>query len=166
MVTSTIDVVETVRCAGKFQQGNPHNMAFVVYKITQKKTCNYYIGKTSLRRWNTGYMGSGTYIRKAIRKHGRSCFKRKVLGRFKTEQEAYDLEAKLITEKELKDPLCYNIQLGGLGQMYGENLTQKTKNRISQGRFGCKHTESTKAKIMLTRIKNRMAIMSNPVIKL
>ena len=89
------------------------------YKIVNKITGKYYIGIHSFPKdlgykpENDGYWGSGTKIQEAIRKEGKENFKKEVLKLFSTRQELSDEEKKLVTIKEVNDPMCYNSTLGG-----------------------------------------------------
>lgn len=89
------------------------------YKIKNKITGKYYIGIHSFPKdlgykpECDGYWGSGTKIREAIKIEGRSNFEKEILKIFSTRQELSDEEKRLVTIKELNDPMCYNSTLGG-----------------------------------------------------
>ena len=70
-------------------------------------------------------MGSGPVIRAAIQKYGKENFSREVLKLFNTQEEAYQYEKEHITLREVLDPQCYNVQLGGLGGTKGAVFLQK-----------------------------------------
>ncbi|MCH9665480.1 MAG: GIY-YIG nuclease family protein [Gammaproteobacteria bacterium] len=105
---------------------------YITYKITNLVNNKYYIGKTSLRRWNRGYMGSGKLIRKAVAKYGKNSFIRTILSSHESEIDAFNFEESLLTPDVVNDSLCYNITLGGLGASSGQY------NHCS-GRTGDKH---------------------------
>lgn len=61
---------------------------------------------------NDGYLGSGTVLRKAVKKHGREKFIKEVLFVFGT-KEAADLKEIELVYEERDNPKCYNIAKGG-----------------------------------------------------
>lgn len=90
---------------------------FIVYKTRNKINNKFYIGvHNSSRPW---YKGSGTYLKRAIKKHGLDNFERSTLHEFETEHEAYLKEQELVTLELINDPNCYNLKLGGRGGRTG-----------------------------------------------
>lgn len=79
---------------------------FEVYKTTNLLTGQYYIGSHRSKP-DDRYLGSGSELRKALIEHGRSNFKREVLGVFENKLDALKAENELISAS-LSDPLCYN----------------------------------------------------------
>lgn len=88
------------------------------YRIDNLINGKYYYGKHSAESLDNDYMGSGKLIIKAIDKWGIENFKKTILKTFPTSEEAFAHEAEIVTQKEVDDPMCYNIALGG----YGGNL--------------------------------------------
>ena len=94
---------------------------YIVYKITNLLNDKYYIGVHSTNDLNDGYLGSGRQIKEAIKKYGKEHFKKDILHIFTTLEHSAEIaselmfkkEAELVNENVLKDPLCYNITLGG-----------------------------------------------------
>lgn len=84
-----------------------------------------------------GYIGSGTYLAKAIRRHGRENFELEILEHLPTREALKLREAELINEDMLKDPMCMNLRLGGEGgwDLVNKNLTaeQRTLAGLSGG---------------------------------
>ena len=97
-------------------------MFWYCYETRNLINGKYYRGKSSAENpeLDTTYLGSGPLLRKAIRKYGRENFSKTTLAVFNTEKEAYDYESKIITIKEIQDPNCYNIILGGQGGSKGD----------------------------------------------
>lgn len=134
------------------------------YRIDNLINGKYYYGKHSAESLDNDYMGSGKLIIKAIDKWGIENFKKTILKTFPTSEEAFAHEAEIVTQKEVDDPMCYNIALGG----YGGNLiagkseeeksaihkkiseTRKT-NGLSAGEnnpmYGKHHSEESKKKM-------------------
>jgi hypothetical protein len=90
-------------------------MVHLVYKIINKLNGHYYIGVHSTLDIDDGYMGSGTLMRRAIRKYGAGNFRREILFIYESREEAFIKEAELVNVDTLKDPNCYNLVLGGKG---------------------------------------------------
>ncbi|MCH9665466.1 MAG: hypothetical protein K0U41_06415 [Gammaproteobacteria bacterium] len=88
---------------------------FITYQITHKISKKFYIGKTSLDHWNTGYMGSGQLIKHAVTKYGKDAFYRAILETFDNEEDSYHNEAIRVTQEEVDNPECYNLIVGGTG---------------------------------------------------
>ena len=85
-----------------------------LYKITNKETGQYYIGK---RKGNVqgSYWGSGLRIKRHIKKYGKENFTYDIL-RVNNEDKIFKLEEKLITNNYIKNnKLCLNLAPGGQG---------------------------------------------------
>ena len=91
-----------------------HPFFYVVYKTTNLKTGEFYIGCHKTRFADDEYLGSGVRIRKAIREHGKENFKKEVLFSSALRTPAHDKEKELIRQA-LASPLCYNVRAGGEG---------------------------------------------------
>jgi hypothetical protein len=89
-------------------------MTIYLYKITNLINGKYYIG---IHRGaiDDDYMGSGKAIKEAIKKYGRSNFKKDILQEFDSIEKAWDEEQQTVTEQLVNDPNCYNLRLGGRG---------------------------------------------------
>ena len=61
------------------------------------------------------YLGSGTVWQKIVKAHPREEFRRMIISEHKTSKEAFDAEKLLISEELLRDNLCMNMVVGGLG---------------------------------------------------
>ena len=81
------------------------------------------------------YIGSGVGISAAIKKHGKSAFHRTVLLEFDDAHSALDWEARMVTTREVDDPLCYNRKLGGGS---GGGHSEASKVRMSVAKKGKK----------------------------
>lgn len=106
---------------------------YIVYITINLCNGKFYIGvhKTNPNVFD-GYIGCGIYratqalenypFHNAVKKYGYENFKRTTLRVFDTAEEAYALEAELVTKTLLKSKSCYNIQVGGYG---GTGYTSK-----------------------------------------
>lgn len=78
----------------------------------------FYIGKRSSYvppEQDKLYLGSGSIIKRSIKKYGRESFRKIILETCNTEQEAYDLEQLLADEEWMNRPDTMNLKLGGSG---------------------------------------------------
>ena len=83
------------------------------YKITNTINNKFYYGVHSTNNLDDGYMGSGSIIKKAIKKYGINYFKKDILKFFNTSEEKYLYEKQFVNRQLLQDPLCYNVVEGG-----------------------------------------------------
>lgn len=103
-------------------------MKYIVYQTVNKINNKIYIGvhKTETPEEFDGYLGNGIYIYKpssymhpktyfqyAVKKYGIKNFIRTTLKIFDTEEEAYNMEAEIVTQEFLERDDTYNLVLGG-----------------------------------------------------
>ena len=130
-------------------------MKFILYKIVNIQNGKFYIGVHRTNDVNDDYMGSGTLIKRAIKKHGVENFKKEILEFFETEDEMLKREEEIVTYEFIKENNVYNIMPGG---NYGsekrngltfknKHHTQKSKDKIRKKSIGRHHTIETKEKI-------------------
>lgn len=86
----------------------------IVYQITNTIDGKIYIGCHQTDDIDDGYMGSGTYLKRAMNKHGGENFNRIILENFDTSDEMFEKEKELANEEFVKRKDTYNIQVGGL----------------------------------------------------
>ncbi len=96
------------------------------------------------------YMGSGVALRSA-QKAG-VVFEKTVLCVIDSRDEADAMEMLLVTQKQVDDPLCLNLVVGG-GSNFGYRHSDETKAKIAaagrggKAATGYRHSDETKAKI-------------------
>lgn len=101
-----------------------------VYQITNKINGKIYIGVHQTSDLDDGYMGSGLYIKRAIKKHGIENFTKQYLRICESEEEMFIMEADIVDQPFICRKDTYNIQPGGGG---GWSIDQqKENNRRSQ----------------------------------
>ena len=98
------------------------------YKITNLLNEHFYYGIHSTDNLDDGYMGSGKRFHYAYKKYGMQNFKKEILKFFDTCSDAYEYEAEMVTEELVKNPDCYNVQLGGKGWNTKGLVSVKDKN--------------------------------------
>jgi len=130
----------------KFFSAEDYNLYgyMVVYKTTNLINGKIYVGQDSKN--NPEYLGSGTIIKRAIKKYGKENFKKDILEICMTKDELDDKEKYWI--KELKTiENGYNISGGG------------------DGCLGCKQSEKTKEKRRLKNIGDKNPMYGKPLPK-
>jgi len=88
---------------------------FLVYKTLNTVKGEYYIGIHITDDIEDDYLGSGKRLKYSIEKYGREIFKKEILAVFDNPYEMFKMEADLVNEETLKDPLCLNLKVGGFG---------------------------------------------------
>ena len=108
-------------------------MYYVVYKVTNQINKKIYIGAHQTEDLNDNYMGSGTDLLRARKKHGIKNFRRKNLFVYDNREDMHAKEEELVNEKFVARKNTYNINIGGIGApSYTENLRQgrETQSRL------------------------------------
>lgn len=126
-----------------------------------------YIGKCVYARQNDWrkYLGSGTYLKRAIDKYGRENFSRIILAEASTEEELNRLEEKYIQSHDaVNSPDYYNLKLTSIGGdtfKYSSDI-ERTRKLKSQNMSGEKNHQYGKQKsqkmIAAVRKKNSLPI--------
>jgi hypothetical protein len=101
-------------------------MYYIIYKTINKINGKAYIGAHKTEDINDGYLGSGKFLKRAIKKYGIENFEREILYYLDTEQEMFQKEAEIVTEDLIKSGTTYNLVPGGSGGFYHIN-----KNKLN-----------------------------------
>lgn len=134
-----------------------------IYKTTHIKSGRYYIGMHSTFDLYDGYMGSGKLIQESIRKYGEHKHFTEILHYAKSRKGLVALEAEIVTEALIKDPLCMNMKQGGHGGFAGEKhkkkfmaagkrkrkvnqIKRRTKKRVAERKSRKKNVDSSDKK--------------------
>ena len=102
---------------------------FILYETTNTINNKTYIGIHRTANLDDGYLGSGLALKRAIKKHGKENFKRKILGFYSSVNELIEAEKLLVNEEWIKSDNNYNLQTGG--DNYGI-LSEESKQKISK----------------------------------
>jgi group I intron endonuclease len=126
----------------------------VIYITKNKIDGKKYIGKDSKN--DNNYLGSGVYLKRAIKKHGTKNFTKEVIEYCETYEELNEREKYWISFfNATKSIEYYNISDGGDGGYrlsgYSDKQLKEYKNKISKTSKGRKHTEEAKRKISKAR---------------
>lgn len=109
----------------------------IIYKTTNIVNGKIYIGFDTRNKSN--YYGSGLKIKNALKKYGKTNFKKEIIEYCNTIEELYEREIYWIAYFHSRDDsIGYNIHKGGLG---GNKPHDKTKPNPMLGR---RHTEESK----------------------
>ena len=132
---------------------------YLIYKITNNINGKTYIGAHKTNDINDGYMGSGTYLNRAIKKYGVENFNKEILHIFDNPEAMYAKEAEIVNEDYLMNENTYNMKVGGFGgwDYVNSNLTKsqlslrgKKARSFSKGSLGLSKTEEHKLKIKIS----------------
>ena len=88
-------------------------MFYTIYETTNLVNGKKYRGYHMTTDLNDGYLGSGTAIGKAIKKHGKENFKKEILEFCGSAEEMIEREKFYVTTEWVKDKNNYNLQPGG-----------------------------------------------------
>lgn len=129
-------------------------MYYYVYKTTNLINGKFYIGAHQTSDLSDGYLGSGTYLNRAIKKYGRENFSKEILSFFENEKQMFEFETHLV-EQHLSHSSCYNLASGGLGGSIRQNRKPFTK----------KHTQESKQAISVKNRGRRLSTEAKEKIK-
>lgn len=90
-------------------------MYYTVYKTTNRINGKFYIGSHKTKNPNDDYLGSGKYLKYAIKKYGRDNFTKEVLFVFENSDDMYAKEAEIVNADFISESNTYNLKQGGFG---------------------------------------------------
>jgi len=146
----------------------------IIYKTTNLVNGKQYIGRDSHN--NPKYLGSGTLIKKAIRRYGKENFKKEIIEECSSFEQMVEREEYWLNYYDAgNNPLFYNLQNLGKGVEFTHETrkkigeasrrritTEETRKKISQitkgsnnPMFGKRHSDLTKDLIRKKRIGTR-----------
>lgn len=120
-----------------------------------------YVGKRQ-GKYNPNYLGSGVYLKNAIKKHGRNNFNKPIVLTYtESKKEQNECEKYFIAEyrKIFGDKGLYNLTDGGDG--FSGKHTPKSREKIRLAGLGRIFTEETRKKISLSNLGKTMSKESN-----
>lgn len=101
-----------------------------IYRTTNLLSGRYYIGMHSTDDLNDGYLGSGTYLKRSLNKHGKENHSIEILEFLNSRQELATREREVVSLQEIAKKECMNLKVGGEG---GFTEEAQKKGRISYG---------------------------------
>ena len=117
----------------------------VVYKTTNIVNNKIYIGLHSTNNINDNYIGSGYVLKEAIKKYGKSKFKKEILYVFNSRDEARKMEASIVDKDFCKRKDTYNLTEGGMGveNQFGSNNHMYGKQAPNAKKVKAIHKDGT-----------------------
>lgn len=129
-------------------------MYYIIYKTLNVLSGQYYIGCHQTLNLHDGYLGSGKYLRRAVKKYGKENFKFEILHTARSKEEMFALERSMVTEELVNDPLSYNLKLGGsggnpgiVGAFKGKKHSAETKEKQRQASLAQVTTDDKRRKL-------------------
>lgn len=119
---------------------------YVIYCTTCLVNGKKYIGKHTQNDTHPGYLGSGVWQKKAIKKYGKAAFVKQILyesdnGDMLNEMEEYYIDY----YGAMKSDLFYNLVEGGMGFTHSKKMSDsKKRNNPMKGRINENHHSSRK----------------------
>ena len=88
-----------------------------------------------------GYLGSGLWLRRSVKKYGKEAHKREILQFLPNRKSLREHENKFVDQSMIDDSLCMNLRLGGGGPVeyqLGKKRSDETCKKISEALKGRK----------------------------
>lgn len=102
-----------------------------IYKTTDTRNDNFYVGMHSTDNLNDGYVGSGTRLRRLVYKHGKENFNMEILEYLPDRVLLKQREKEIVNLDLLKEEKCMNLKVGGYGGLDG--LSEEILLKIKKG---------------------------------
>lgn len=123
-----------------------------IYKTTCNVTGRWYVGMHSTSNENDGYLGSGTILRRSIRKYGADNHTKEILEYCNTRDNLSLREVEIVTKELISDGFCMNLKQGGEGG-WDENHSKAFKKKLDNDqefreKFSKKCSKISKEKIL------------------
>jgi len=102
-----------------------------IYKTTNLLSGKYYIGMHSTHDLNDGYYGSGTRLRRSLRKYGKKNHLVLILEYLDSRDELKKREEEIVNLNEIAKENCMNLMVGGKGGFI--SVEQQKRRAIAAG---------------------------------
>ena len=150
---------------------NIHKLKYhYIYLTTNLINQKVYLGRHSTNNLDDGYMGSGTLLKRSLKKYGIQNFKIEILSYHQSFEEVVLQEELLVTKEWCDNPYTYNISTGGPNpRLYGKNnpawkggISTKKKGPFDYSgennpRYGYNYSQEEKDSMIVTQ-KNRKTL--------
>lgn len=117
-----------------------------IYKVTNKKSGRFYIGRrsTNTQPHLDDYMGSGVALLASYKVNGKDSFIKEIIHHCDSFEELCALERVLVDRSFINKSSNYNLSEGGLG--FG-GVSDITRKKMSSSKKGIKFTKERKSNI-------------------
>lgn len=127
----------------------------VIYKTTNLVNGKQYIGKDAKN--TPSYLGSGTFLKKAIQKYGKENFKKEILEVCSSQEELKEREEYWLNYYDAgNNPDFYNTHNHSYGGILGQVHSEETRNKISESHIGMKYSDEYKKKLSSIRLGKKL----------
>lgn len=127
----------------------------VIYKTTNLVNGKQYIGKDAKN--TPSYLGSGTFLKKAIQKYGKENFKKEILDVCSSQEELKEREEYWLNHYDAgNNPDFYNTHNHSYGGILGQVHSEETRNKISKSHIGMKYSDEYKEKLSIIRLGKKL----------
>lgn len=126
-------------------KGEKEYKHYIVYETTNLLNGKTYIGVHRSNHLEDDYLGSGTHLKRSIRKYGKHNFSRKTLFIFDNEKDMLDKEIELVDCNCVTDAMTYNKTAGGRGS-FSHIDTSGDKNPMKNPEVAYKVSMSLKGR--------------------
>jgi len=107
---------------------------FIIYKTTCLITNKFYVGMHKTTNLQDGYLGSGTILKRSLKKHGVKNHVFEILEYLPDFDSLVKREREIVNETLISDPSCMNLKIGGLGGGGFCNEKHQKKAQAAGGR--------------------------------
>lgn len=119
---------------------------YYLYQITNLINGKIYVGVHQTNNLNDDYMGSGLYLRRSYKEHGKENFKKDILKFFNSQEDMFKEEVKTVDTLFVKREDTYNLREGGKGgSLKGNKNSRKGGENAVLNKSGV-HTPEERAK--------------------
>ncbi len=144
-------------------------MYYLIYQTQHKDSKMIYVGFHVTEDPNDDYLGSGLYLKRAIKKDGRDKFERTILHFCETYEAMVEKEKEIVTEEFVQREDTYNLRVGGEGGYIGEEFYAAIRGvprdrdlveRMAAKRRGQKRSEKARQRMSEAKKNNPEAMIS------
>jgi hypothetical protein len=104
-----------------------------IYKTTDTRNGNFYIGMHSTENLKDGYVGSGTRLKHLIHKHGKEIFNMEILEFLPNRESLKQREIEIVNSDLLLEDKCMNLKPGGYGGFNNKEHMMKVSKAGNKG---------------------------------